>query len=155
MVDKPSLLTNITSIKPITIKVGGSQRLVSTQSGTLTLGPAIFQKVLHVPNLGCNLISIAATPKSLKWEIQPNLFDLYNNQQKLLSAGLYNGLYRVKASQAFAHLATSADDLLREWHHRLGHTGVSTLMRMAKDGRIDLDGVSNSDATNFQCKSCI
>ena len=57
-----------------------------------------------------------------------------------------NDLYTFKASLAE----------LKDWHLRLGHLNVQSIMRLFRAGRIHgLDAITSQDLREFECQACI
>jgi hypothetical protein len=84
-----------------------------------------------------------------------------NNNKALMTVQLVNVLYTIKASdlQATAMLASAdnkANNLPSDWHHRLGHLNVESVMGLSRDGRIDgLSQVTARDVNEFRCAACM
>lgn len=69
-----------------------------------------------------------------------------------------NNLYVIKASRYHAVIANSADAIaeLKDWHLRLGHLNVQSVMRLFRAGRIDgLNAITSQEMQHFQCDACI
>ena len=160
MVNNPCLLHNVSNTVNRFITVGNGQKFNCNQVGTLKLGSVNFEGVLVVKGLEKNLISVVKTTSG-QWEFSNKSATLYNAKDALLTAQLVNGLYTIKASdlQAIAMLASAdnkALDLLHDWHLRLGHLNVRSIMDLARDGRIDgLSQVTAKDVNEFRCEACI
>jgi hypothetical protein len=128
--------------------------------GTPKLANVDFDGVLVVKGLDKNLISVGKTFNG-QCEFSTKLATLHDGSKAHMTAQLVNGLYTIKASdlQAAAMLAyadSKAIDLLQDWHQRLGHLNVRSVMDMSRDGRIDgLSQVSAKDVDGFRCEACI
>lgn len=159
MVTCPSLLANLRTIAPPKqIKIGDGKHLAAPAIGTLQIGDASFGNAFLVPQLASNLISVGATPDEYKWDFSRHQATLYNQQTALLTAHKINDLFTFKASRYHALSANSADPIavLKDWHQRLGHLNVQSVMRLFRAGRIDgLDAITSLDLQQFECKSCI
>ena len=160
MVNSPSLLVNLQTTSNRSIIVGNGQKLNCNQIGTLKLANVSFEGVLVVKGLDKNLISVGKTING-QWEFSNKSATLYNGNNALIIAQLVNGLYTIKASdlQATALLASAdnkATDLLKDWHQRLGHLNVKSVMNMSREGRIEgLSQVTARDVNEFRCEACI
>ena len=160
MVNDPSLLTNMINIPNVDIKVGNGQLLKCLSSGTLTLGPFVQHGVLLVPGLRANLISVSKTTAG-NWTFNSNSCSLYSNvnNQHILTAQLQHGLYVVKARDLAYSLAASADSgisSLEDWHQRLGHLNKESIMKLAREDRIEgLSQVGQQELKKFHCDYCI
>ena len=149
MVFSSSLLKNIRPL-PSTkhVRIGDGTFLPYSSAGTLHLGGIRLENVFLVPGLSCNLISVRSTPSRYRWDFSPHLVTLYNHSDStpLLTAHIVNDLYTFKASRYHALTANSADTLaeLKDWHLRLGHLNVQSIMRLFRAGRIHgLDAVTS------------
>ncbi|KAL7421579.1 hypothetical protein Q5752_003348 [Cryptotrichosporon argae] len=88
MVGNRALLRNINKRPIINITVGNGARIKGEHQGEL-------QDVLYVPDLSCNLISVAKSPG--KWEFAPHSAALTGKDgARLATAHLQNGLYTIK-----------------------------------------------------------
>ena len=160
MVNNSRFLSNLKSTPDRFITVGNGHKLVCNQIGTLKLGSVNFDGVLVVKGLDKNLISVGKSFNG-QWEFSNKSATFYNRNEALMTAQLVNGLYTIKASdlQAVAVLANAdskATNLLSDWHHRLGHLNVKSVMDMSRDGRIDgLSQVTAKDVNEFRCEACI
>lgn len=161
MVFDASLLTNVAT-SPIVqnVRVGSGQLLPVAATGTLQLGPLTLNKVLVVPGLAVNLLSVSKTPDTHWWKVNSQgatCYDKSNNT--VIHAPCRNGLYTIQASHLHALLATSEADPLSElkrWHEKLGHLNAQGVLDMARRGKIEgLEGVNMEHVRSFECEACI
>jgi hypothetical protein len=141
MINTLRLLSNVSNTHNRFVTVGNGQKLDCNQVGTLKLGSVSFEGVLVVIGLDKNLISVGKTLNG-QWEFSNKAATLCNNDKALMTAQVVNELYSIKASdlQATAMLANAdseAVNLLLDWHYRLGHLSIRSVMDLSRDGRID------------------
>lgn len=158
MVNSASLLANLQPLSPVKqIRIGDGTHLAAIAIGTLQIGDTTFANALLVPKLASNLVSVGATPSGYRWDFAQHQATLYDQQTALLTAHKINDLYVVKASQYHALTANSADPIavLKDWHQRLGHLNVQSVMRLFRAGRIDgLNAITSLNLQQFQCEAC-
>ena len=76
MTDIDDLLKEPEKISPVLIDLPNSAKTMSTKQGTVSLGERLkLNEVLYVPNMSCNLISIARITKDLHCTV--TFFDEY------------------------------------------------------------------------------
>ena len=144
---------------PRKIKFGDGNILTSTVKGTLKLGDMVLYNVLYIPGLSNNLISVSGTNGGT-WQICKNSATLFDSTGKqVITAQMQGGLYPIKVSQLAQSLSAIADTPstpLTDWHLRLGHLNVRSLMRLARLEKISgLSQVSDKEIHGFECKDCL
>ena len=159
MVLDKSLIINHQPISSVRVKYGDGSVLVSTLSRTLTLGSMVLNNVLYVPGSIDNLISVSDTEVG-KWVFDDHFATLHNKVtwQPIITAHGFNGLYIIKASHAISLSVTAADlSTLTEWHQRLGHLNVRSLLRLVKLGEIlGLNTMAMGNHIHgFECRDCV
>ncbi|KAG8486485.1 hypothetical protein CXB51_019766 [Gossypium anomalum] len=86
-----------------------------------------LDKVLHVPNLSCNLLSISKLTKDEKVLAEFSAIGCVIQEQKsgrmIGTAKVNDGLYvrNKDSTKGGLALSTSKEDTIMLWHHRLGH----------------------------------
>jgi len=100
---------------------------------------ARIEKVLHVPKLRKNLLSVGVcTKKGLEVQFKNNRVELVRDDE-VLAMGMkqdndvYRMLFRV-VKQGSAEEANIATTNLTVWHERLGHVGKRAIRELAKKG---------------------
>jgi hypothetical protein len=164
MVHNEDLLTDrIPLSSPVAITVGNGAKITATEKGSLNLRNLTLRNVLHVPELGRNLLSVGSSQAdpNILWTFSKGKAILRHHDSTLLTASLKNGLYMVDPSSrphSAALLASVPDSILFDWHRRLGHLNVRSVVRLGKEGRLDnkVDwGLVQKDIYGFQCPACI
>ena len=141
--------------------------------------PAIVQKVLHVPEIQGNLLSVSSlTHNGLQVTFDPDNCCIYNRSGQLVGMAHAEGnlyiLHAKAASYEQAYCATvipgsSADAALtaktekvskataHTWHRRLGHINVNTVLEMVRKGLVKgMAIVKETNASPSQvCEPCL
>jgi len=144
------------------IIVGGGKVLWSTHVGKVRLSDQLtLDNVLLIPDLRCNLISVARLLKAgCEVTFQPTEATIKQRGTVIGKAPCSNGLYTLQASYhppiGTAHLATVADQLTY-WHRRLGHLNFREVVRMGSEGLLGKGwkDVSSSELAYAQCEHCV
>ncbi|KAG8488956.1 hypothetical protein CXB51_016958 [Gossypium anomalum] len=95
-----------------------------------------LDKVLYVPNLSCNLLSISKLTKDEKVLAEFSAFGCVVQEQEsgkmIGTAKVDDGLYvwNKKSSQEGMALSTSKEDSIMLWHRRLGHPNFMYLKKL-------------------------
>ena len=149
----------ILSIAPKRIKFGDGNILTSIVKRKLQLGDMTLHNVLYIPGLANNFISTFATNEGT-WQINKNSATLFDHSAKhIITAQMQNGIYPIKVSQlaqSLSAMANTSSTPLLDWHLRLGHLNVRSLMKLARSEKINgLSQVSEKDIHDFECKDCI
>ncbi|KAG8502903.1 hypothetical protein CXB51_000532 [Gossypium anomalum] len=105
--------------------------------GTVTLTKNFsLDKVLHVPNLSYNLLSISKLTKDEKVLVEFSALGCMVQEQEsgkmIGTAKVDDGLYvwKKNSSQEGMALSTSKEDSIMLWHHRLGHPNFMYLKKL-------------------------
>ena len=118
-----------------------------------------LHNVLYIPGRANNFISTSATNEGT-WQINKNSATLFDHSGKhIITAQMQNGIYPIKVSQlaqSLSAMANTSSTPLLDWHPRLGHLNVRSLMKLARSEKIHgLSQVSEKDIHDFECKDCI
>ena len=94
------------------------------------------------------------------WQICKNSATLFDSTGKqVITAQMQGGLYPIKVSQLAQSLSAIADTPstpLTDWHLRLGHLNVRSLMRLARLEKISgLSQVSDKEIHDLNVKDCL
>ncbi|CAL5322875.1 unnamed protein product [Camellia sinensis] len=159
-------LDNLTTYHPytgsekVTVADGSSLPIHHTGSGLLPTPHHSFKlkRVLHVPSLSSNLLSVQQLAKDNNCSITFNnsAFSIQDNNTKAtLHKGFHkHGLYHFplhSSPQAFHNTTTSSDSFML-WHQRLGHPSGSKLQHLHQFLNVPLR--SNKNKTSFSCIDC-
>ena len=113
-----------------------------------------LNKVLYVPNLSKNLLSVPAVTQ-MAAEV---LFDegkciISKNERKATIGHLVDSKLYVVNTDGEAHIASTTSQLLEQWHCRFGHLNYSYIDRLIK-GKL-VEGMScSSGEVNRECEAC-
>ncbi|PKU82870.1 Retrovirus-related Pol polyprotein from transposon TNT 1-94 [Dendrobium catenatum] len=85
-----------------------------------------LRKILHVPKLAQNLLSVSKlttdNPISIRFDANGFVIKDIQDRRPLLHGSLHNGLYKISQQQDNKHVALHASSLTTQlWHNRLGH----------------------------------
>lgn len=158
--------SNLTDIRPlsspVTITVGNGDKITATEMGSVCLKDITLHNVLHVPDLGANLISVSAFEQvpNTHWHFAGALAHLIKDGRKVIAARLRGGLYIVEPTCTLQSslVAAVSDSMLLQWHRRLGHLNPRDVVTLGKEGRLDdkVDWqVVEKDVNGFQCSVCV
>ena len=146
MTYRRALFTKYTTIQSFDVELGDKHKALAVGKGTVALDllvkgravKCILADVLHVPELGYNLISVSAMDEK-------GTTTSFNNGQcritkngRLLAQGFRNkGLYLLSLAQTDRTIATAATAnaaSLQLWHARLGHVNAEGIKRISTMG---------------------
>ena len=144
------------------VEVGNGERtkIAGTGSVKLNLGmngrskPCIIQNVLHVPNLGYQLLSVSQLSKSGIQTLFTSIgTQLIRNQEVIATGSLVGNLYKLDVSLGHCspEKALVAANL-NTWHKRLGHIDISTIKLIKSEGIATGLNFKNEDFSN--CTGC-
>ena len=130
--------------------------------------PKVIPNVLHVPNLHCNLFSVKQLAQSGgTFSIKGNIATLTNsNHQLIASCHLDNDLYVLGHSispitpedkQLIGEqvLSSTTNNMIINWHNRLGHISFSRLQELINNQLVDGINLKHIPTNNPFCESCI
>ena len=144
------------------IKIADGSLSVIAGIGSIVISPSLtLHKVLHVPNLSCNLLSISKLTRDLNCQV--NFFPSYFDFQELTSGktigsaresgGLYffeegSKLKRPVQSTCYGSVSFIANKEIMLWHCRLGHSNFHYLKHLLPDL------FKNKNPSSLQCEFC-
>ncbi|PKU83090.1 Retrovirus-related Pol polyprotein from transposon TNT 1-94 [Dendrobium catenatum] len=142
----------------VTLGDGRSMSIAHSGSGLLntTHRKLNLAKILHIPELKYNLLSISKLTRdnNICIVFEPNgfVFKDIQTQQTLLRGPCHDGLYPIQLHPA--KTTTSALTAIKKpmmpWHNRLGHPHFKILNLVSK-----CNPCLNIDFNKFSCSSCI
>ena len=114
------------------------------------------QNVLHVPDLGYQLLSVPTWDMAGFLTIFGNQgCKVLNGKQPLVAGTLRGGLYRLNTQ--IPHLSPKAliSKSLKKWHETLAHVNPYVIKQMKDSGLINSSEISNKEVEQFTCEGCI
>lgn len=155
MTSRCELLQNVCeSSSSATVTVANNTTLKVKGEGTVKLmtnnTKVTIHKVLYVPEICANLLSVSAmVKKGMRLEFHQGGCDIRDvNGETVATAKIVNGMYRLEvasSSTVSRSFAVKQDCTAMLWHKRLGHTGFDSLRR------INSSWISNGSS----CETCI
>ncbi|CAM8925879.1 unnamed protein product [Rhodiola kirilowii] len=142
MTGDKSLLRDITPISPVSIKLPDNNFAAAAEAGTFTItGSVSLQHVLFIPNLGCNLISLAqllADSQCFALLTDRLCVIQDRNTRTVIGVGEQRGgVYWLRNFQsASGYCSASSVNSASLWHQRLGHPSSSVLSSLSSSGQI-------------------
>ncbi|KAJ1695814.1 hypothetical protein LUZ63_012512 [Rhynchospora breviuscula] len=147
-----SCLQNVYLVKPSAVVLPNGEQTIAEKEGTVKLEGVMLKRVLYVPCLSCNLISLSKLIKDNRCFV--TFTDALCVVQDCISKipigvgemrdGVY--FYHSIASARASHVSKSEDGLM--WHRRMGHPSTQTTLL--------LPGVKNdSFDTKRKCDICL
>ena len=144
------------------VEVGNGERTKIAGTGTVKLTlemngrskPCTIQNVLHVPNLGYQLLSVSQLSKSgIQTLFSSSGAQLIRDQEIIAAGSLVGNLYKldVTHSRYSSEKALVAANM-NTWHKRLGHIDISTIKSMKSGGLAT--GLNLKTEELFQCTGC-
>ena len=114
-----------------------------------------LQKVLYIPKLTKNLVSVAAmTLNGAEVYFDKERCIVLKNDKYITIGHSVNGkLYKVNTQHEYATYSSTALSC-ELWHYRLGHLNQGYVDKLAK-GNLASGMICNNDNKNFKCESCI
>ncbi|PKU83709.1 Retrovirus-related Pol polyprotein from transposon TNT 1-94 [Dendrobium catenatum] len=134
-----------TSPDSVSIANGSSIPIQNSGQGLLPLPDTphklYLRKLLHVPKLAHNLLSVSKltsdNPISIRFDANGFVIKDTQDRRPLLRGNLHNGLYKISQQQNNKHVALHASPRTTQlWHNRLGHPHrqiLSVLSRVIPD----------------------
>lgn len=137
--------------------IGVGDVKVTSKVGHNKYKKLLLRNVLHVPQLGRNLLSLgAASDQGSTGIFTSDKLILKNKAGEVqmighrISSKLWRAeLHVVRPTAYFCN----TDNQLDIWHERLGHVGHSTIESMIKNNAAE--GMNESDTSKIACKSCL
>ena len=156
------MFSSYTTAHTSSVELGNSNTVRVLGIGTVEIPISVHGKrvkcmlknVLHVPELGYQLLSVPNFDKSgLTTSFHSKRCWISNGPKLLATATMTGNLYRLDVYSALetALLANSAD----LWHLRLGHIQPSTILEMAKSKTIQGLEISNLIKSDKSCSACV
>ena len=161
-----ALFTKYTRIQSFGVELGDKHKALAVGKGTVALDlwvkgrtvKCILTNVLHVPELGYNLISVSAMDEKGTTTSFNNGQCTITNNGRLLAQGFRNKrLYLLSLAQTDHTIATAAianAASLQLWHARLGHVHAEGIKRMSTMGIVK--GIKLTTTTIPKvCEPCV
>lgn len=124
-------------IEEININIGTAKKSTSLEAkgvGTIKLIECSLKKVLYVPDLSKNLLSVSAiTENGGEVKFRRNKVVILKNNKKILEGvkndqGLYNVYFENNIDKYKTFLTQKIEAV--KWHQRLGHLGYNNMKRL-------------------------
>ena len=94
----------------------------------------MLRDVLRVPDLRCNLLSVAELSKDKNVVFDTHSCKILDADNKVLVTGNRRGnLYYLGSSSAEATAVIQGDSLEELWHRRYGHLGVQNMKKLVSE----------------------
>lgn len=140
----------------ITAANGENLKITGTGDGKVTFanGNVSVQRIMHVPDLAVNLLSVSQIVKSGNTVV----FDsegcsIYNNDNKcVLFCKEKGGVYAVEADDKKCFIAAHTTSAYT-WHRRLGHANYSVMKKM-RAGAVEGVNFKDDDSKIENCETC-
>ncbi len=158
-----SLFSSYTCAHPSAVELGNGNTAPVRGKGTVEIFisvhrkriKCVLQNVLHVPDLGYQLLSVPTFDKSGLTTSFHSLRCWITNNSNLLATGtLTKNLYELDvypAASETACLAASKEC----WHLRLAHTQLSTIEEMSKSSAVRGLNICDTKTEPLQCTGCV
>ena len=147
----------------VKVQIADGTELQANRVGTVKLstefGPINLRDTLYVPGLRANLLSvIKATQAGYKAVFTSDKAVIYEpNGRAAISAIYRDGLYIVNergaSDQRVNCMSVSVSRDLMEWHKRLGHLNVKSVLQMSREQLVK--GMENVQGEAIQCPVCV
>jgi hypothetical protein len=144
------------------ILMGDNSSVKVTGKGRIELTNRSFEKVLHVPKLSVNLLSVYQMTNSgtrKKFIFTQNSMDIYDMKtNSRVATGEVNHQSRLYTFSKFiepdsALLLTHVDDSSMIWHERFGHLNFGYMQQIRKKKLVD--GLPNIHFSKGVCEGCV
>ena len=117
-------------------------------------------KVLYVPELSCNLLSVSSLDKKgFQITFGNGECNVTKDGELYIQAKLINGVYEIDISETqsanVAHSSQKDEADMQLWHRRLGHRDTTTIMNLQKGDLVRGLQVKESKEALTKCISCI
>lgn len=115
----------------------------------------VMKNVLHLPECAANLLSVSKIcEKGNKVIFDIDGCRIYSGNDKLLmQCKPRNGVYKFRADESRAFLASKRGGNLELWHKRLGHLNYDSMRRM-RDGAVTGIDFESGAIGLFNCEVC-
>ncbi|CAI5480332.1 unnamed protein product [Closterium sp. Yama58-4] len=163
MTHSASFLTNVGAPRDVKRVVFGNNKslpVVGVGSTRLIVdgGPVDITKVLHVPGLKVNLLSVTQlAKKDVKVTIDGATMNLFW-KGKQFAQGVLNGeLYQLKTHPGVAssNVAQGSKATLKAWHNRLAHANYDSVKKLVNKGLAKGVDVIAGDDEKGVCAACV
>lgn len=157
-----SIISSYSSGEYSPVELGNSKTAQVLGSGNVNLTLSvngkstncILQNVLHVPDLGYQLISVLTMDRSgCKISFHSQRCWIMKNNELLATGTMQQNLYRLDTSSNTVQKGLVAEVSL--WHRRLAHLHPSTIANMSKLSVGTGLSVSKFNPHSFTCEGCI
>ena len=155
--------THYKRIQPCHVEIGDKSNVQAVGTGQVALTilvngrpkTCILSDVLHIPNLGYNLISVSAMDaKNIKTSFSNGTCNISKNGRVLAQGFRNGGLYALHTVVSDQPRNVAAIANLELWHARLGHVHTEGIKRMVN--KCVVDGISFKDSSIPQvCDACV
>ena len=138
-------------------KIAGSGDITIKVKYKGRLSQVKISNVLHVPDLGYQLLSVQTWDLAGYNILFVNKSCLIKNKAKILATGtLVKGLYRLEIEKiSCSNHKALVSRSLESWHERLAHISPYTVNQMKDIGLIEAPSIMKQDLDKFLCEGCI
>lgn len=145
------------------VELGNSKTTIVAGKGTIDINIFVDGKqvkcrlnnVLHVPELGYQLLSVPTFDKSgLNTSFHSRRCWIQRDNTLLATATLKSNLYELDTNQTPQEQSLIARST-KLWHQRLGHIQPSTIIEMSKSGTVRGLDIQHSDKDEITCSGCV
>eukprot|EP00171_Calliarthron_tuberculosum_P001045 IDg1045t1 len=116
----------------------------------------ILKDVLHVPDLGYQLLSVSTLDKlGLETSFNHGRCLIKSDSKTIASGTLSNGLYNLDLSEDQVRVDKAMVASLQRWHERLAHVNKAGIKRMIDHGVINGVALNPNGIPDASCSGCI
>ncbi len=145
------------------VELGNSKTTTVSGKGTIDINIFVNEKqvkcrlenVLHVPELGYQLLSVPTFDKSgLNTSFQSRRCWIQKDGALLATATMRGNLYELDTTQLSPHQSLIAQST-KLWHQRLAHVQPSTIIEMSKSGAVRGLHIDHAVKDELTCTGCV
>ena len=150
------IMNEAQNIEPIAIGLPNGLIALASKQGSVALGKNLaLRKLLYVPNLNCNLMSVAKLVKELNCTVTfCNDFCILQDCTSRTPIGLGQQRDGVYYYQGELKMKNQVNVMISQeiWHNRMGHPSSEVLTTLLKS--LGIDSAMNNDAYGV-CEACL
>eukprot|EP00171_Calliarthron_tuberculosum_P022155 IDg22155t1 len=157
-----SLFSSYSELSPGGVELGNKATAKVTGKGNITVElkvngkhqMCILKDVLHVPDLGYQLLSVPTMDKiGLVISFKHGRCLIKANSKTIASGTLSNGLYHLDLADEELERAMVVS--LQRWHERLAHVDQAGIKRMIDHGVVKGAALNSNEKPGAPCNGCI